>query len=120
MHVLTRVVLSMPTCPSLVAQPMFNPPASHMQIQHLDVQKLSSEIYSWILLDGGVEFEKDAGHSSVTECFAAGCASLPALTTLLEISYAGIHFGTFKVADVIANPAGIADEVMAQYAYLLG
>lgn len=83
------------------------------------IKRIHPTQYEWFVVYGGVEYEHDVGDEDIKECLESAIDKVPASDRLVEISYEGIHVGSFHRARVEKYPAGVAKEIVAEFAYLI-
>jgi hypothetical protein len=88
-------------------------------IPHIVIKRHDVGLYEWIVVYGNEEFDGEAGESSISECLISGIGSIPESVTLVEISYRGIHMGTFHVVEVRENTEGVAERIVETYGALV-
>lgn len=73
----------------------------------IHVHRFDRGVYGWEI----ESYDSEVGFRSVAGCLLA--APLPGVA--VEIVYCAVSVGTFSVADIENNPAGVADQIMARY-----
>jgi hypothetical protein len=77
-------------------------------------------LYEWQTVFGANVFENEVGDTSITGCLQSGIESISDNALLVEVSYEGIHMGTFHVARIREFPAAVATEINSKYGTLVG
>jgi hypothetical protein len=90
-----------------------------MSIPHIVVKRHDVSLYEWQVLYGQEKVDGDAGESSISECLTSGIGSIPESETLVEVSYRGIHMGTFAVQGVQEYPEEVAERIVDLYAKVI-
>lgn len=85
----------------------------------LAIKRLRSGQYEWFIVYGGIEYEHETGDEDITGCLQSAIDKIPTSHRLVEISYDGVHIGSFHRARVEKSPAAVANEVVTEFAYLI-
>jgi hypothetical protein len=75
-------------------------------------------VYEWEVLYGHQKMDGDIGETSISDCLVAALGTLPNEERLVEISYRGMHMGTYDIRRVSDCPGEIAGTVAETYGVL--
>ena len=75
-------------------------------------------VYEWAVLYGQEKMDGDIGDTSITDCLVAALGSLPNEESLVEISYRGMHMGTYDIRRLDDGPGDIAAIISETYGVL--
>jgi hypothetical protein len=89
------------------------------QFPHISIQRHEVGLYEWSLLYGNEKFDGEAGDSNIEACLSSAISSIPDTERLVEISYRGIHMGTFQTAAVLEKFQDTTKRIVEAYATLI-
>lgn len=86
----------------------------HIVIQHHDVG-----LYEWQVLYGQAKIDGEAGDTSITGCLISALGAIPENEKLAEITYEGIHMGTFHKGQIEKYTEGVSARIVAAHFELI-
>lgn len=90
-----------------------------MSSSKISLTRHKSGLYEWQRSYDHEVVDGDVGDNSITGCLSSGVSGLPDSDTLVEISYRGVHMGTFPVDRVREFPEDVADQISETYGVLV-
>jgi hypothetical protein len=90
-----------------------------LNVPHIYIQRHEVGLYEWSLLYGSEKLEGDIGDSNIEGCLKGAMSSVPKTDQLVEISYRGIHMGTFRSSSLLENSQATSDLIVETYAKLI-
>lgn len=82
------------------------------------IKRHQPNVYEWALMYAEEKVDGDIGDTSISDCLVAALGSLPDEDSPVEISYRGIHMGTYDKGRVDDCPGEIAAIISETYGAL--
>ena len=82
------------------------------------IMRHQPNVYEWAVMYDQEKMDGDIGDTSISDCLAAALGSLPDEENLVEISYRGMHVGTYDKRRVDDCPGEIAAIISETYGAL--
>ncbi|WP_211467618.1 hypothetical protein [Collimonas silvisoli] len=89
-----------------------------MSTPHIVIQRHDVGLYEWLVLYGQDKIDGEAGDTSITECLVSALGVIPEDEKLAEITYRGIHMGTFHILQIQEYAEGVSERIVDFYAEL--
>jgi hypothetical protein len=89
-----------------------------MSKPHIVIQRHGVGLYEWLVLYGQEKIDGEAGDASITECLISALGAIPEDETLAEITYRGIHMGTFHILQIQDYTETVSERIVDFYAEL--
>jgi hypothetical protein len=84
----------------------------------ISIKQHEACVYEWAIMYDAHKADDDFGETSILACLMSALSGLPSEESLVELSYQGVHMGTFARQRVQAHPAAFVSLVAATYAEL--
>lgn len=84
----------------------------------ISITQHESCVYEWAIMYDAHKADDDFGETSIVACLMSALSGLPSEERLVELSYQGMHMGTFARKRIQADPAVFASIVAGTYAEL--
>lgn len=82
----------------------------------ISIDRHKAGLYEWKTIWGAEEFDGEIGDNSIQGCLIDAIDRMPESQKLVEISYRGIHMGTFHAVEVRELTEDVAERIVASYA----
>lgn len=82
------------------------------------IMRHQPNVYEWAVMYAQEKMDGDIGDTSISDCLVAALDSLLDEDSLVEISYRGIHMGTYDKRRVDDCPSEIAAIISESYGAL--
>ncbi|MQR02367.1 hypothetical protein [Glaciimonas soli] len=90
-----------------------------MNAPHIVIHRHDVGLYEWSLQFGQEEINRETGDASIAECLIDAIGTFPESEKLVQITYRGVHMGTFHTSEIHEHSAGVAGRIVASYAELV-
>lgn len=87
-------------------------------IPRISITQHEACVYEWAIMYDVHKADHDFGEISITACIKSALSGLPSEESLVELSYRGVHMGTFVKNRIQADPGAFASMVAETYAEL--
>lgn len=75
-------------------------------------------VYEWAVMYDQEKMGGDLGETSIADCLVSALGCVPDGESLVEISYRGVHMGTFDTRRVDDSPGEVAAIISETYGVL--
>ena len=90
-----------------------------MTTPHIFIQQHDSGLYEWHALYHQEEIDSEAGDTSITGCLISALGAIPENEKLAEITYDGIHMGTFPKTQIEKYTEGVSARIVTMHFELI-
>jgi len=90
-----------------------------MSTPHIVIQQHDSGLYEWLALYHQEKIDSEVGDTSITGCLISAVGAIPETEKLVEITYQGIHMGTFHKGQIEKYTEGVSKRIVAEHTHLI-
>ena len=83
------------------------------------ISRHEAALYEWAVLFADDPVDQDVGATSINECLSDSIDAIPKDILLVEVSYCGVHMGTFRRAEIDHQSELVAKQITERYGVLL-
>lgn len=89
-----------------------------MPLPRIAISRHKAALYEWAVLFADEPVDQEVGATSINECLSDSIAALPDDILLVEVSYRGVHMGTFLRAEIDHQSELVAEQITERYGAL--